>query len=268
MSLAPGGYRISASVGRGGVNQQSDVLFVQQLINQKLPIPLRPLTVDGRCGPMTIGAIEEIQRRNLHMNPPDGRVDPSGATFRFRAGTVGGAPPATGSAPPTTKIAWGAKVSAAFKAKVIKISGNLGVDPNYLMAAMAFESGETFSASVKNAASGATGLIQFMPSTATSLGTSTSALAAMTPENQLDYVEKYFTPYKNKLNSLENVYMAILWPAAIGKPNNYVLFSSPSVAYQQNKGLDADKDGNVTKAEASAKVRAELMKGQGPGFIG
>jgi membrane-bound lytic murein transglycosylase B len=61
------------------------------------------------------------------------------------------------------KIAWGTKVSAAFKAKVIKISGNLGVDPNHLMAAMAFESAETFSSSVKNVQSGATGLFQFMP---------------------------------------------------------------------------------------------------------
>lgn len=41
------------------------------------------------------------------------------------------------------------------------------------MAAMAFESGETFSPSIKNAAgSGAVGLIQFMPSTAKALGTS------------------------------------------------------------------------------------------------
>jgi hypothetical protein len=165
-------------------------------------------------------------------------------------------------------IAWGAKVSVAFKAKVIKISDSLGIDPNYLMAAMAFESGETFSASVKNAASGATGLIQFMPSTATSLRTSTSALAAMTPEDQLDDVEKYFAPYKNKLNSLEDVYMAILWPAAIGQPNSFVLFSTPSAAYNQNSGLDADNDGNVTKAEAAARVRDKLVKGQGANYIG
>jgi hypothetical protein len=90
----------------------------------------------------------------------------------------------------------------------------------------------------------------------------------MTPENQLDYVEKYFAPNKNKLNSLEDVYMAILWPAAIGKPNSYVLFSKPSPAYNQNSGLDADNDGNVTKAEAAAKVRAKLTKGLGANFIG
>jgi len=261
MAAMPTPLSISGSVGRGGVNDRDDVLLIQRLINANLPIPLRPLDENGVCDTLTIGAIEEIQRRNLRMHRPDGRVDPNGATFGF----LTGAPPTVSALP---RIAWGAKVSVAFKAKVIKISNNLGMDPNYLMAAMAFESAETFSASVKNQTSGATGLIQFMPSTATNLGTSTTALAAMTPEDQLDYVEKYFAPNKNKLSSLEDVYMAILWPAAIGKPNTFVLFSKPSAAYNQNSGLDADNDGNVTKAEAAAMVRAKLVKGQGANYIG
>jgi membrane-bound lytic murein transglycosylase B len=65
------------------------------------------------------------------------------------------------------KITWGVKVSDAFKRKVIVISQGLGVSPDFLMACMAFETGETFSPAIKNAAgSGAVGLIQFMPSTA------------------------------------------------------------------------------------------------------
>jgi hypothetical protein len=82
--------QISASVGRNGANRKDDVLIIQQLINEHLPIPLRPLDVDGQCGPLTIGAIEEIQRRYLGMKPPDGRVDPNGATFRT---LTGAAPP-------------------------------------------------------------------------------------------------------------------------------------------------------------------------------
>jgi hypothetical protein len=58
------------------------------------------------------------------------------------------------------------------------------------MAAMAFETGETFSPSIKNKASGATGLIQFMRSTAKGSGTTTAALAEMTAVDQLDFVEK------------------------------------------------------------------------------
>ena len=170
---------------------------------------------------------------------------------------------------PTRTVAWGAKVSAAFKAKVCRIAADLGCEADDLMACMAFESGETFSPAVRNAAgSGATGLIQFMPSTATLLGTTTAALARMTPERQLDYVAKYFLPYKGRLKTIEDVYMAILWPAAIGKPNEHVLFKAPSKTYAQNKGLDRDRDGRVTKREAAAAVSAKLAKGRRSGYLG
>jgi hypothetical protein len=85
MSLRSAGLRLSDSVGRGGRNLPNDVSLVQQLINVHLPIPLRPIDVNGNCGDLTIDAIEEIQRRDLHMNAPDGKVDPHGATLRFLA---------------------------------------------------------------------------------------------------------------------------------------------------------------------------------------
>lgn len=47
--------------------------------------------------------------------------------------------------------------------------------------------------------------------------------------------------------------MAILWPAAVGKDEAFVMFRSPTVQYKQNKGLDSNKDGSVTKGEAAAK---------------
>ena len=159
------------------------------------------------------------------------------------------------------EIAWGKKVSDGFKTKLIGIAADLGCDPSHLMAAMAFETGETFSPSVKNPGSSATGLIQFMRATAQGLGTTVEALAQMTAEDQLDYVRKYFHPYKGKMKTLSDVYMAILWPAAVGKPEAHVLFQKPSEQYERNKGLDADGDGAVTKSEAAAKVQATLAKG-------
>ena len=159
------------------------------------------------------------------------------------------------------EIAWGKKVSSAFKSKVIGISGGLGCDPSHLMSAMAFETGESFSPSIKNKVSGATGLIQFMPKTAKSLGTTTDDLAAMSAVDQLDFVEKYLEPFKNKMSMVSDVYMTILFPKAVGRPEAFVLFRSPSKAYEQNKGLDANKDGEVTKGEAAAKVQAKLVKG-------
>jgi hypothetical protein len=62
-------------------------------------------------------------------------------------------------------LSWGRKVSERFRARVYDIGHGLGLDPSDLMACMAWESGETFSPAVRNAAgSGAVGLIQFMPS--------------------------------------------------------------------------------------------------------
>ena len=161
-------------------------------------------------------------------------------------------------------IAWSKKVSDDFLQKLVKICGKLGINPNFLMACIAFETGEAFTSSVRNRLSGATGLIQFMPQTAAALGTSTAELAEMSTVKQLDYVYKYFLPWKNKLHTLEDVYMAILWPRAIGRPSDYVLFDRNGnypKAYIQNAGLDLNKDGKITKAEASQKVVDKLKKG-------
>jgi hypothetical protein len=167
------------------------------------------------------------------------------------------------------EMAWGAKVSTQFKDRLIQLSAMVEAEPSHLMAAMAFETGRTFSPSVRNKWSGATGLIQFMPTTAHALGTSCEELGQMGAVQQLDYVELYFTHLvKRRLHTLEDVYMAILWPAAIGKPNDYQIFVDKSKAYQQNKRLDANHDGRVTKGEAAAKVRRELDEGMKDGNRG
>ena len=163
-------------------------------------------------------------------------------------------------------LAWGKKLTGEERRLVRVMCARLGVEPDFMMAAMAFETGETFSPSVRNPVSSATGLIQFMASTAKALGTSVEALAGMTFAEQLVWVEKYFTPWKGRLVSLEDVYMAILWPAAVGKPLDYVLFAKADSkrrrAYLANAGLDVNYDGKITKAEAAGKVRAKLVKGR------
>lgn len=166
----------------------------------------------------------------------------------------------------TLSLAWGKKVSADFRARVFGIAFRRMLVPDYLMACMAFETGERFTADVRNAAgSGATGLIQFMPATARALGTTTEKLRVMTAEEQLEYVEEYFTPYTGRLKTLSDHYMAILLPKMIGRPESAVLFSG-GVAYRQNAGLDIDHDGKVTKYEAAWLVRAKLEKGLKPEY--
>ncbi len=151
------------------------------------------------------------------------------------------------------------KTSAAFRKKVLEIADRLLIDPNFLMAIMSFESGATFDPKIKNAAgSGATGLIQFMPSTAKALGTTVEDLAKMNAVAQLDFVEKYFMPYKGKLLTIEDAYMAVLYPKGIGKGKDFVLFEKPSVQYKQNSGLDVSGDGKITVGEACRKVSERL----------
>jgi hypothetical protein len=178
---------------------------------------------------------------------------------------------APAAAPAQGVLAWGAKVSAAFRNKVRAIASELGTDPNFLMAAMAFETGRSFSPSQRNqAGSGAVGLIQFMPRTAGGLGTSSAALEAMTAVDQLDFVQKYLAPFRGKLHSLSDLYMAILFPVAVPKPDDFVLFSMNinPVAFRQNEGLDGNGDGKITKLEAASKVQAMLTEGLRSGNSG
>lgn len=159
-------------------------------------------------------------------------------------------------------LVWGAAVSQEFRVRVREIAGNLNIDPSWLMAVMGFETGYTFSPSIPNPRSSATGLIQFVSSTAKSLGTTTTQLARMTAVQQLDYVEKYFNQYRGRINNLGDCYMAVFWPAGIGKPDAYVIATSPSSVYNANAGLDINRDGTITRGEAISRVNDSYRRGQ------
>lgn len=159
-------------------------------------------------------------------------------------------------------LIWGARVDMEFRKKVREVAGNLGFDPTWLMAVMAFETGRTFSPTARNSVSGATGLIQFMPSTAKGLGTTTAKLARMTAVEQLDWVEAYYKPYKSRVSNLGDCYMAVLWPDAIGKPDSHVMWVAGSIQYNQNSGLDTNHDGYITRGEAVTRVNDEVLRGQ------
>jgi len=164
-----------------------------------------------------------------------------------------------------TKIAWGSVVSSEFISKLVSIAHRFNWyddGASDLMSCMAFESAETFSPNIRNAAgSGAVGLIQFMPTTAQGLGTTTENLALLSAEAQLDYVAQYFQPYASRIKSLSDMYMAILLPKYIGQPDDSQLFTNGSIAYRQNSGLDANSDGIITKAEAASLVASKKRKG-------
>ena len=70
---------------------------------------------------------------------------------------------------------------------------------------------------------------------------------------QIPYVKKHFLPYYKRTYTLSDMYMAILYPSCIGKPDDYPMFVNGK-KYEQNKGLDKNKDHIVTKIEATLMV--------------
>ena len=235
---------------------------------------------DGVVGPETAGALGltlplfdfegAIAGGPGTAAPPAGNGMIAGQSGIPPAPALGGMVAAVAAAASELEvgIAWGAVTAAkhggAFNAKVREIARRLACDPSHLMAVMAFETGESFAPDTPNkAGSGAIGLIQFMPATATDLGTSSAQLSAMSAIDQLDFVEKHIARqvHGRPLPSLPDLYMTVLLPSAIGKPDAHPLFRKPSKAYDQNKGLDRDKDGVITKAEAADRVQKMLLKG-------
>lgn len=132
---------------------------------------------------------------------------------------------------------------------------------DYLIACMAFES--NLNPKAVNKYSGAVGLIQFMPSICKSYNTSSMEMLGRSFAEQIVYVKKHFLPYYKRVNTLSDMYMAIFMPSFIGKPEDSVIFSKSTkpISYNQNAGLDINKDGTITKMEASLMVLKRYQAG-------
>jgi len=140
-----------------------------------------------------------------------------------------------------------------FIKKVTDISKLLRVKPEWLMFLMWFETAHTLNHKIKNGI-GAVGLIQFTKSTAKYLGTTTDALVKMSNVEQLDYVYKHLKPFIGRYNSLVDLYLAIFWPAGVGKDMSYTIKSD--IVAIQNPIFDLNKDLDITKEE----IQQALLK--------
>ncbi len=145
-----------------------------------------------------------------------------------------------------------------FVNKVKQIARKIGTKPDYLMAVMYHESARTFSPSITNPHSGAVGLIQFMPDTATDLNTTLYKLKKMSNLTQLNYVEKYYLMWKKRGATFDKPYKLFLttfYPASLTKGwvnnKNYIFGKEKSdnrarQIAKQNSGFDLDKDGYIS----------------------
>lgn len=140
-----------------------------------------------------------------------------------------------------------------FALKVTDICNQLNIKPDWLMFVMWFES--KLNPQAVNPISGATGLIQFMPSTARSLGTTTDVLKHMSNVQQLDYVLAYLRPYKGRMKTWVDVYLSVFYPRAMGNPN-FVITSD--IVAKQNKIFDLNKDLDISVKEIETALRKQI----------
>ncbi len=143
--------------------------------------------------------------------------------------------------------------TAAVSPGVQGVADRLGLKAEWLHSVVDKESSGR--AGAVNPSTGAAGIIQFLPSTAKRLGTTVEAIGRMTAEEQLPLVERYLKPYANRIKSLEDVHLAVFWPAAIGKPDSTVLFKKGTEAYEKNSMLDKGNKGWVTRGDLLQRLK-------------
>lgn len=161
--------------------------------------------------------------------------------------------------PENNDILFGDKIPTQYRidfvSQVKNLAVSLDVNVNWLMFIMDFESAGTFSPSITNKF-GYVGLIQFGVLAASDLGTSTTQLKMMNVLEQLVYVDRYFKrwgKYSGGYKSFIDLYMAVLYPAAIGKPDSYLF--TPTFS-KNNPVLDLNKDAIITKGEILNSLKA------------
>ncbi len=147
-----------------------------------------------------------------------------------------------------------------FRAELLRVAGRLGLSADALAGVMGLESG--FRADIVNPSGGATGILQFIPSTARRLGTTVEALRKMNATAQLKYVEAFFrgTPRLTQGSRAGDYYIATFMPAFIGLPDVVPIAVKGDPIYDQNAGLDVTKDGVLTVGDVRARLENELAR--------
>lgn len=131
--------------------------------------------------------------------------------------------------------------------KLGQVADKYGIPFEWLANLINHETAGTWNPSIQNSI-GATGLIQFIPSTALGYGTSVNQLAQMSFLQQLDYVDAYLA--RNLKRVLDengkvpktfnqtDLFMTIFYPVAVGNPN----YTFPVNVQVANSGIRTPQD--------------------------
>lgn len=169
--------------------------------------------------------------------------------------------PGGGSAPaaPVPTPGLGSGPNASINA-LTGVAKRLGIDPQALLA-VAFKESSLNPAAV-NGVSGASGLIQFLPSTAAAYGLTPEQVRGMTPEQQAPYIERYLREAGvRRGSSLEQIYAAVF--AGNASKAGRVLYSRGSEAYANNEAMDLDRNGEITSAEVAGAAASAWQAAAG-----
>lgn len=148
-----------------------------------------------------------------------------------------------------------------FKIILLQVCKIIGFKPIDILSVLFSESG--LQPNIVNANGNATGILQWMPETAISLNTTVEKLKRMTASQQLIYVKKYFYPFRNKLKTPFDIYLATFFPAAIGQPDSFVFKSkkiSRSAVARANKTMDLNRDNKITLGEFKEWFKDRIYK--------
>jgi len=144
------------------------------------------------------------------------------------------------------------KQDKEFEIELNRVSEKFGIDPKDLLAVMQGESG--LNPQARNPHGGATGLIQFMPATAKSLGTTTDELYGMSRAEQMKYVEKFFDKVKLPYGASGGmIYAHVFLPGRAKKSD--ILTTSDENYYKANAKTDVDGDGDIDIADLDTRIR-------------
>lgn len=155
-------------------------------------------------------------------------------------------------------------VTPAFLCALVEMSVRHGWDPNGIAAVISEESG--FNPSAKNPNSSASGLIQFIDSTAASLGTTTAQIRAMSAEEQLPLIERFFqTSLNGRIpGRIEDYFLSVLGkPNLVGASDDTPVFVQGSSGYSGNPQLDLNNNGIITVGDARAYMQRVIQRARG-----
>lgn len=153
----------------------------------------------------------------------------------------------------------GVKKIACWLDKYDKATSNT----SYLLACMNFETSNTFRTDIKNNVSNAIGLIQFMPAKLKEWGINSKDFGNLSFENQLNYVFKFFVEYNyiKKCKFLEDYYLSIFYPSAVGKDPDNIIARKGTELYKQNRAFDIHDKGFYTASDIAAPVITRYWEG-------